>query len=194
MFPQQVVVVKRRPATAPRSGHDHRRLVDACTGSNRSPRARLSSEVGHSSACLGVSRPTLAGSWLRGPTGQVSRQVGAGAAGHDPTAADRVRPHEPPGGQKHKRDRIGLDHVRWGASGMGRSFDTLNRAKRWNPHLHRTAGCLLPKRRQQHTDRVTQQCAVRRLCCVKRLNGGGHRVRFGTTRGHERTIRFDRRA
>ena len=142
------------------------------------------------SAC----RAALAGSRLRRPTGQVSRQVGAGAAGRDPTVANCVGPGEPPGGQKYKRDRIGLDHVRRGAPGMGRPFDTLNRAKRWNPHLHRTAGYLLSKRGEQHPDRVAEQRAIRKPCCVKRLNGGGHRVRFGTTRGHDRTIRFDRRA
>ena len=129
-----------------------------------------------------------------GPAGQVGRQVGPDAAGPYRARCHALAPPEPAGGQADKRHRIGLDDIGWRAPRVPWPFDALNRAVRRNPHLHRTARCPGPQGCEQRPDSDPQVGRVWPGSCVDRLTHGGHCVRIGTTHGHARTIRFDRRA
>ena len=52
---------------------------------------------------------------------QRGRQIGAESGGVHRPGRHRLRPALPAGGQAQKGERVGLDHVRWGAAGVGRA-------------------------------------------------------------------------
>ena len=168
----------------PPSSHRIRACIGSFVGVSRRVRLRRPSIPAHRSTST-VIEPLH---W------QVRREIRSDPARRNSALADRFSPRQPPRGEADKRYRIGLNHIRRRTPGMGRTGDTLNRPKRRNPHLHRTARSLAPQGVEQRADRVAQLLPPGLLTCVKHRNHGGHSVRIGTTRGHARTIRFDTRA
>jgi hypothetical protein len=176
----------------------------AATGPCRSPALHPSARsrpgppaISVSSACRARSELVLRSGRSGRPTGrldrptrQVRREIRSDSARPDGPGRDRVGPRDPADGEPDKRDRIGFHDVGRCPTSVAWAGYALNRSVRRNAHLNRSARGAAPQRRQQQTDRVPKVSGLRFPPCVDRLKCGGHCVRIGTTRGHDRTIRF----